>query len=97
MESNSKTVKQWKYNVIMLETPEQNLKTQIIGYIGSMVGLLIAMIIMVFWRNLWFICIPMAFSELILWANLKQILKHKQLLDDIKKENKEEPNGSYIG
>ena len=78
-----RTKKKWYYNFVMLQTPEKLMEQEITGYIGSMVGIVFAMIFM--WiKGLWYITFAMAFSLLILYAQLKGKLKQKQILKDIK-------------
>ena len=80
-----KTMQDWKYNFIMLESPEQILRKEIIGYIGTLMGLLLASVIFIS-RGMWFISVIMCFSMLIAYANLKGKLKQSQILKDIKKQ-----------
>lgn len=86
------TFEKWKYNYYMLDTPEQLLKKEIIGYIGGIGGLLLAMVMFTV-RGMWFVCIAMGFSIFIMYAQLKGKLKSLQILRDVQKdfnENKEE-------
>jgi len=86
-----KTKADWYYNFVMLETPEQTLKKQILGYCGSIIGMIFAIVVLIY-KDLWYITIAMAFMILIQYASLKQHLKQKQVLKDIKNkyENLEE-------
>ncbi len=79
------TKKKWYYNYIMLETPDQLLKKEIFGYIGTIGGLLIAIIIFIS-RGYWYVTIAMAFSLLIMYAKLKGTLKQQQELKNIQEQ-----------
>ncbi len=80
-----KTKEKWYYSYVMLETPEQLLKKEIFGYIGTIGGLLLAIIIMIS-RGYWYITIAMAFSLLIMYSKLKGTLKQQQELKNIKEQ-----------
>jgi hypothetical protein len=82
------TMKKWKYNYLMLETPEGLIKKRIIGYIGGIFGIVFAIIVFIR-RGFWFITIAMGFSVLIMYANLKGDLKQLQVLKDLKEQFKE--------
>lgn len=84
-----KTKEKWYYNYVMLETPEQLLRKEIYGYIGTIGGLLIAIVIFIS-RGLWYVCIAMAFSLLIMYSKLKGTLKQQQELKDIEEQFQEQ-------
>jgi hypothetical protein len=86
-----KTIEKWKYNYIMLETPQGIIKKRIWGGIGTISGLIIAMFIFLY-KQMWYITIIMGFSALIVYANLKGDLKQLQTLKDLEKEFEEEKN-----
>jgi len=73
------------YNYVMLETPEGIIKKRILGGVGSISGLIMAMFIFLY-RGMWFITIIMGFSALIMYANLKGDLKQLQVLKDLEKQ-----------
>jgi hypothetical protein len=68
------TFKQWKYNYLMLETPEQLIKKEIIGYIGSIIGMCIAIMMFVF-LGYWYLVVAIAFTILIQYSQLVGKLK----------------------
>lgn len=78
------TWKQFKYNFVMLETPEQQMKIEIIGFYGSMAGTLFALIYLLF-TGLWFITFAVGFSLLIQYGGLKGKLQRRQQFEDVKK------------
>lgn len=79
--------KAWRdllYNYAMLDTPEQQLKKQLVGYVGSMLGLVLAGV--VFWfRGNWQLIPVFCFSELIMYANFKSVLKQFYSYQDAKR------------
>ena len=78
-----KAKKEWKRQYLLLETPEQLLKKEIIGYTGALFGMTIAIIVLLM-RGTWYLTIAMVFVTFIMWTQLKGRLKQKQLLKDIK-------------
>ena len=79
------TRKKLYYNYVMLETPESMVKKRITGGIGAIFGLVFAIIFFIR-KGVWYITIPIGFSILILYANLKGDLKQLQILKDLKKQ-----------
>ena len=79
------TMKKWKYNYIMLETPEGIIKKRIFGGIGAICGLIFALLIFLY-KGLWYITIAMGFSIIIMYANLKADMKQLQILKDLKEK-----------
>lgn len=68
------TFKQWKYNYLMLETPEQLIKKEIIGYLGSIIGMCIAIVMFVL-LGYWYLVVAIAFTILIQYSQLVGKLK----------------------
>lgn len=62
---------------VMRISPEQQLKTEISGYVGSIIGLCLAIFFLV-WYGLWYISFAMAFTILIQVAQL--IGKYQQYI-----------------
>ena len=72
------------YHFQMGYSAEQGLKTQIYGYIGSIVGVLI-IIFMFYSKGMWFVSFAAMFSLLILWANLRMCLRQRKELKEMEK------------
>lgn len=79
------TLRKLKYNYVMLETPEGIVKKRIVGGVGAISGLIMAMFIFLY-KGTWYLTIIMGFSSLILYANLKGDLKQLQVLKDLEKQ-----------
>jgi len=82
-----KTWKQLKYNYVMLDTPEQLLRKEIIGYIGAIIGMLVG-ITMFIWKGTWYYTIAMLFTILIFYAQLKGKLKQLKILKEMEEQYK---------
>ena len=78
----------FKYQFAMLQTPEQNLKNEMAGYIGTMVGLLIATPFMLFMGR-WYFCFVTVGGFWISMTQFRGKLKQIYLLRDIKKNFEE--------
>jgi len=81
-------LKQTNENLITLYTPESALKTQIIGYTGMMIGIMVA-VIMFFLKGVWYLSIISIFSFLIMQSQLRMCIKQRRILMQINKEIKE--------
>ena len=86
-----KTMDQLKYNYIMLETPQQILKKQLIGYSGSMVATILCGTIF-FIKGSWYITVLFFFTLFIQYAGFKQTLQQFYTINNIETlmEHKEE-------
>jgi len=73
--------KRWKIGIQKI-TPTQLLRTEMIGYVGTIVGSIICIIFFI-WINFWVICIPISFGLLISGSSLigkyQQYIMMKQL------------------
>ena len=76
------TCKKLKYNFVMLSTPESLLQQEIIGYIGSIGGLVLAIVFLLYYR-IWYIVFVLGFGIVIQQAQLRGKLKQKQILKDL--------------
>ena len=83
------TIKKLKYQYIMLETPEGIIKKRIVGYVGGICGLILAMWILLM-KGMWYVTIAIGFSILIMYANLKGDMKQLQVLKDLEEQFKKE-------
>lgn len=81
----SKTWHKVTYNYALLETPENLLKKQIIGHIGTMFGITIG-IIFVIPSKTWWLSIVLGFILLSTYAQFKGALKQLKTLRQIKGE-----------
>lgn len=77
-----------RYQYVMLETPESIIQKKILGYLGTIIGLGVSMVIF-WWNGKWYLSITLFFSLLIMYAMLKGELKQQQILKDIKKDFEE--------
>lgn len=87
-EGFKKAYKDWKYQFIMLDTPKQLLKKEIMSYSGLLGGMTLAIIILIT-RGNWYFAIPMLFTLLIMWYQLKAKLKALQSWKDLEEQTKE--------
>lgn len=78
-----------KYRYAMLDTPEQIAKKEVIGLIGSIFGLLFAMLFLVL-NGSWYFLIALAFGIYLMGMQLKLKLKYIYALRDIEKQFGEE-------
>ena len=78
-----KFLKDWKYNFIMLQTPEHLLNQEIYGMAGTIVGLILIFIAIAYTKR-YYILLAIAFSGLIIYSQLKQKLQQKQTMKDLK-------------
>ena len=82
----------WKYQFVMLDTPKQLLKKEIVTYYGALAGMTLAIIVLLT-RGVWYIVIPMFFTLFIMWYQLKgklQALENYKALEKQMKELQEE-------
>ena len=78
-----KFLKDWKYNFIMLQTPEHLLNQEIYGLFGTIIGLTIIFIAIAYTKR-YYILLAIAFSALMIYSQLKQKMQQKQTLVDLK-------------
>jgi hypothetical protein len=83
-----KTIEKWKYNYVMLDTPEQLAQKEIYGYIGAMGGLLLAIVVLVS-RGTWYIVIALGATMWIMYMQFKQKLQSLQNIKDMNKQLEE--------
>ena len=74
-----------KYRYAMSDTPEQIARKEVIGYIGSITGLLFAMIFLIL-RGSWYFSIALVFGIYLMSLQLKLKLKYLYALKDIEKK-----------
>ena len=83
-----KGMEDWKYQFLMLDTPKQLLKKEIVTYYGALGGMTLAIIVLVT-RGSWYIGIPMFFALFIMWYQLKaklQALERMKIFEEQIKE-----------
>lgn len=80
-----KTKKELYRNYVMLETPQQLLKKEIMGYLGGILGFLIIIVFFITTKRYLYI-VSTGFMLLIFYAQLKGKLKHLQQLKDMEEE-----------
>lgn len=73
------TLTQLKKNYLLLETPLSLINKEIYGYYGTIVGILLSFIMLLYY-GYWYISIIMAFSLLIQYAQLVMKLKQKEMM-----------------
>lgn len=81
----TQTWRKLKYNYALLETPESLLRRQIIGYLGTMFGVVIG-IIFVIPSKTWWLSIILGFTLLVMYAQFKGALKQLKTLRKIQEE-----------
>jgi hypothetical protein len=74
--------KKLKYNFIMLETPEQILKIELISYFGMIFGIIFAIVFLIYFK-MWYVTIAAMFSLLLQYAGMKHKWQQLQQLKDI--------------
>ena len=84
----NETWKQFKVRFYEQQTPERLQQQEIVGYIGSLVGLLLALIVTLL-TGLWYLSIIMLFASFITYVKLKGLLKQKKVMKEIKEMYKE--------
>jgi len=77
--------KRWKRG-IMSVTPIQMIRTEIIGYIGSIVGLLFASIVLIFFADSWYMAITIFFIVIIQVIGLVGKYQQFNTLKELEKE-----------
>lgn len=83
-----KTLKDFKRNFLILQTPEKITKQKIQGTIGSIVGLLIILIVF-YKKDMYYALIAVFFGIYLQYISLKQLYLQKQTLQDIKNQYEE--------
>jgi len=82
------TIKQWKYQFIMLETPEWQIQKEIIGYAGALAGGVWGIVFYLIQKR-WPFMLLLSGLSLIFYTNFKAKLKQLQGLKDLKEKFKE--------
>jgi hypothetical protein len=86
-EGFKKAFAKWRYNYIMLDTPEYQLSQKAVGYAGSMVFLLAGCIILTL-KGLWPIGLALAFTALVQYVDLKGVLKQRRVVKNLSAQQK---------
>ncbi len=80
-----KTLKDWKYNFIMLSTPERLLNQKIWGYSMAFVGCIMAVGFYLF-KGTWHMALITAGLSLVFYSSWKGELKQKQQFEEMKEK-----------
>ena len=78
-----KTVEEWRYQFVMLDTPEGLTKKEAIGYSGALIGGIWGIIYYLLQGN-WGFMILLAGISLVFYSQMKGKLKQLQMLKDMK-------------
>lgn len=89
-----KTWGKWKYNFIMLDTPQQLLRKEVYGWTGALCGNGLAFILTAWTKN-YIMLMLYAGLMLVFYSNVKGKLKQLQTLKDIE-ENFAQEDGKYV-
>lgn len=77
------TIKDWKRNFLLLQTPELINKQKIQGTWGMTFGLLLILIFL-FYLKIYYATIAIAFGIFMQYITLKQLYAEKQVMSDLK-------------
>ncbi len=83
------TKKQWNYNFLMLDTPEQSIKKEIYGFIG-LIGALFFATVSFAVKGSWAVTAVFTCSLWLAYVQLKQKLKQLKILRDMSNPEEEE-------
>jgi len=83
-----KTMKDWKRNFLIIQTPEIITNQKIFGTWGSMLGLIVIFIAFIY-KDVLYATIAIGFGIYLQYVSLKQLYLQKQTLQDITEQYEE--------
>ena len=87
--------KRWKRGIMSI-TPIQMIRTEIIGYIGSIIGLLLSGIILIFFAESWYLTITIFFIIIIQFIGLIGKYQQFNTLKTLEKEDEHIPEENVV-